>query len=279
MNIELPQPLVRLRDDIDRAMDAGGFWAAREIVVALADGELLSELVNERLEAVRDGNRPRLLTLNGNTVAPLNTDRYQLRLTVMNSAAAWNPVIQDAPSDTISVIIRGRVAYSVYEQPQPEPHDVFDRSRTLRSAGTLRCGPGDSIVVRAGRDVLIADEVHGPSLVVDLKSHESRTTIWSYDRTTLEPLRFNVARRMHGRVEYAARMLGHIGNASSETALETLLEHPAHFVRWNAVRALTRLNAERGVASLRRLLDDPHPDVRTTAERALSKLAVTAGGN
>jgi HEAT repeat protein len=59
-------------------------------------------------------------------------------------------------------------------------------------------------------------------------------------------------------------------------ALEGLMEHPAHYVRWAALQAIFSLDRERGAALLKTATTDPHEHVRTAALRSLEKLNAAA---
>ena len=67
-----------------------------------------------------------------------------------------------------------------------------------------------------------------------------------------------------------------MGDASSAGVIADLMEHPAHFVRWTAVRAAIELDEGVGLALLERASRDEHPHVRNAAARALAEIAISS---
>lgn len=63
-----------------------------------------------------------------------------------------------------------------------------------------------------------------------------------------------------------------MGTQESLEPLKVMLNHPAHYVRWEAVRAITMLNCFEGESALEVLVNDPHPHVSNAAEKALAKV-------
>ena len=159
-----------------------------------------------------------------------------------------------------------------FEQPRPEPNAVFDRSRTLITRGRRTLTPGVPVPVRAMRDVVRIVPAPRPSLVMVLASTPVATLSWEYDLDSGAPLRAVSGSVAASRLEAAARLLGELGDPASVPALVGLVDHPHHFVRWAAVRAVAALDPTVGVGLLRRAVDDEHPHVRRAAATALGQL-------
>jgi HEAT repeat protein len=95
---------------------------------------------------------------------------------------------------------------------------------------------------------------------------------WTYSRETLRPLKPTPASLSANHLEYAIGTLLHLDHPDAVAALSGLASHPAHHVRWSAIRAVVELDPERGAALLTAALADPHPHVRNAARRGLDQL-------
>ncbi|MEU9147257.1 HEAT repeat domain-containing protein [Streptomyces sp. NPDC048349] len=93
---------------------------------------------------------------------------------------------------------------------------------------------------------------------------------FAYDRATLRPVQVISADLTATRLTYAIRLLSAAGRATSVPRLEELAGHPQHQVRWEAIRALFRIDRQAGTIRLREAAArDPHPEIRATAAAAL----------
>jgi HEAT repeat protein len=108
--------------------------------------------------------------------------------------------------------------------------------------------------------------------------------VWTYDPSTLAAVAPVAADKEDSKLEYIAWTLTELadpetGDKGSAKAIAALLEHPAHFVRWTAVRTAMALDEATGRALLARASEDPHVHVRNAARRALEQLAAMEGSD
>ena len=77
------------------------------------------------------------------------------------------------------------------------------------------------------------------------------------------------------RIDYALQILTNMGGADLEN-LHRLRSHPAHFIRWNAVRSLALIDLEAGLEALNQATTDHHAEVRAAAARSLAAYAASS---
>jgi HEAT repeat protein len=152
---------------------------------------------------------------------------------------------------------------------------VFDRSRTLVFRGPEIVARGKSSYFSAGEDIFLVDAPapeEPPPLFVCFASTNKLPIRWEYDSATLAPVRAIASDNSASRLEFLAWMMAEMNNRSSLQALDSLLAHPAHFVRWAALQAIFRLDRDKGMVSLSAALEDPHEHIRDAARRSLAKM-------
>lgn len=76
----------------------------------------------------------------------------------------------------------------------------------------------------------------------------------------------------HNRIEHAVGLLATLGHAAVADVVAALYDHPAHHIRWLAVRATMELDPRAGAALLERAVHDPHPHVARAAAHSLAAL-------
>lgn len=101
----------------------------------------------------------------------------------------------------------------------------------------------------------------------------SNPFVWQYDMQTLTRLRVASSASTTSRTQTATRILGKIGNEASLPVLQSLLEHPAHNLRWEAASSILRLDESAGREACNHLLADEHAEVRRAAEATLSNFS------
>ncbi|MFH9736824.1 HEAT repeat domain-containing protein [Streptomyces roseolus] len=199
--------------------------------------------------------------------------------------AGWSLVLRAAPMEAPPGILVSAAAHclvapvgveparlDVYARPLHERPDVLD-GRPLTPLGVRTVARGQVLALDAGQQIgaFARQEAVCPHLL--LTGPPVLAYRLAYDRTTLRPVQVISADLAASRLTYAIRLLGAAGKAASGARLEELSRHPQHQVRWEAIRALFRVDRPAGTARLREAVDhDPHPEVRATAAAALGQV-------
>jgi hypothetical protein len=144
---------------------------------------------------------------------------------------------------------------------------VLDRDAQPLLVEERQLRPGEALVFEAWRDVITFS---GPGLLLQLDTAAQSTVRWNYDAATLRPTRLIAAGDEIGQVLDALEMLACVEHPDDFDTCAALATHPAHFVRWQALRAAAAIDPLRARALLETLRDDSHADVRNAAASALA---------
>ncbi|MGW6717670.1 HEAT repeat domain-containing protein [Streptomyces sp. NPDC054995] len=166
----------------------------------------------------------------------------------------------------------------VYARPRHERPDALDR-QALTPLGVHTVTRGQVLALDAGHHVASFAQPATACPHLLLTGPPVLAYRLAYDRTTLCPVQVISADLDASRLTYAIRLLGAASKTTSGPRLEELSRHPQHQVRWEAIRALFRVDRPAGTARLREAaVHDPHPEIRATAAAALGQAPAPAPG-
>lgn len=256
--------------------DPERFWAAETAFSRLLRSPFLPRLVQHELERVaREPGYSPGAGLSRYDLGIVQTPAFSLSVELFEPHVRLSTRLYTATQHVLIGVAgfagAGEARYEMFEQPDPWPNEVLDRSRTLVRRGVHVCPPGGVMRLRAGIDAPRLLPVDKPVVLLLLASRNVVPLRWEYDEE-LVPLRAMAAMNASSRLEYTARLLAELGQRSSVEPLRDLFAHPDHFVRWAAVRAVMKLDFDEGAVLLRRAEDDPHPHVRSAARAAVARL-------
>lgn len=233
----------------------------------------LVRFVNSELERMLENNDYYPQISAERSVTVLDRPEYKLfltclpRVTVEDSGRAR--IISGLTGHhVIGCVQGGPVRIMRCRRPTPHPHNVFSRAATLSRLSDTDICLGESLAFDGNADLFSVIE-SSETLLMRLSTQEIGYLRWDYDIETLEPIRAVAASLRDSRTEFAAEVLGLIGDAESAEVLEGLYEHPAHFVRWKALQALALLDTARALPLIHKAALDEHPHVRNAAQATL----------
>jgi HEAT repeat protein len=270
-------------DEADRLIQSdpdAGFRACGPLLEQICRDGVFIELINDELRRLLQEPQYLLGTSSSEHMTVWRSPFFTLSLRYLITPQRKDRLFGQACNQIIAPVNQRAVKLSCYHQPRPWPNDVFDRSRGLVFKGEKTLNFAESIYFAACEDIFLiqseSDEDTPPLLAIFV-SPEKFPVRWEYDSVTLDPVRATAVDNSASRLEFVVSLLSTMGDRSSLPALERLLVHPAHFVRWATLQAIFRLDRVRGIAGLRNALSDPHEHVRNAAARSLTKiLAKTA---
>lgn len=167
----------------------------------------------------------------------------------------------------LAVVGPGSLAIERYRLTPPYRFEVLDRSRRLEGPSAETLGAGDAGFFKAGEDVMRIRRSPSVAVALLLRSELIHRVRWVYDPVTLSPCLAVAGDPRSSRLEFACRIVAKLGEPSDVPALESLVTHPDHFVRWTALQSIMHLDTGRGCALMRDALEDVHPHVRSAASR------------
>ncbi len=252
-----------------------GFWLCDAPLRELIQAGGLRDVINYELAClVKDANYSPPDS-NANRLTLLKNERFTLRARLLSKInCEERPDVIESSGRNVLMALVGPCSLVVdrYVQPAPEPNDVFDSRKKLNQPERVRLGPAETMAIRAGHDIVHVLPPRNPTVAVYLRSPIVSTLVWHYDRATLKPKNAIGADVKAARLDYAAQLLGRVGDASAIPQLLELLEHPVYYVRWSALQSIVRLDGRLGTQLLHKALADSHPQVRASAALALTPL-------
>jgi hypothetical protein len=158
-----------------------------------------------------------------------------------------------------------------YALPEDWRNDVFRKGAKLRYLGEERVSPGDCVELDGTRHVLWFG-YGGPVIVAKYLVITDAVQTWAFDHASLEALDAEGVSPEWDSLMNSASLLRAIASPGSVAGLLELSRHPAHFVRWEAIKSLAYIDRARGTERVAEALFDPHPEVAVAAAKALVKL-------
>lgn len=238
------------------------------IYEAFAKGGLVAEL-NRNLEALQRFGR--LADASSSTgIAVTRFRPLGVSVTLHKMGDAQSPICELGAHLFIASMGPGKLVLEVY-QSDASPPDVFDPDRVATFVERVELEAGDWRTAAAHRHMLRILPSEAPAIALAVASKQQSSYMWEYDPQTLRPAKFLNASLADTRLQYAARALAEFGDAESVDVLDDLLAHDNYSVRWEALKALMRLDPTSGIAALSRALRDRHPMIRDAAERTFEQ--------
>lgn len=146
-----------------------------------------------------------------------------------------------------------------------------DQAHTLEVGGHRRMHSGSTMFLRAGRDVTVST-LKGALVYIEITGRTEVSILPQFDPATRAFCGWISGDPIASRLELLTRTLADFEHTASVPTIRKLTYHRDHYVRWNSVRHLLRLDMSDGVSRLRDALQDPHPEVREVAAVTLEQI-------
>jgi hypothetical protein len=251
--------------------------AYRTAFEALATSQFLTDLTTPRLLALCDPNShlERVSRRYDGTSWLLYGDEHITLILAIVSEPDGTYV--DTPPTDISMAVVGPGCLRVerYRTTFPlEESEVCRADHLLETLGTTELTAGIALHLSAQRDPIRFVHCDRPLPVLRMGvQSRSAPLCWHYDTTTGQPIGYSHTNQEASQTEFLLSLIAEQKRRDRIDFVSNALAHPAHAVRWSAVKALWALDSERAAAATRRCLDDSHPHVRNAAAATLRLLA------
>jgi hypothetical protein len=258
-----------------RLSDEGpeGIWACRRALEELVLSGFVRDLFRAELEELV--RVPSYMPSGaGDTMTIARSHRFALLLKASRPEREVPPSQVFSLSEHYLLAVAGPSPFLVdlFAETPGYANDVFDRERPLGAPERRTVLPGEVAEFRAGRDCVRATHAEATSFALQLVSRPVRSVQWVYSAESLRAIRAQAADATASRLEFAAHALAELRGEGAAEGLARLCDHPDHFVRWSAIRGLTRVDLRAGLEKVRAAVADPHPHVRNAAARTLRKM-------
>ncbi|WP_414517059.1 HEAT repeat domain-containing protein [Nostoc sp. PCC 9305] len=256
--------------------DPEAFWQCEPYFRELLQSNFLKDVLNYEMARFVDDETYSPDGTSEVEMLILRSENFSLVMKLLDPSAILTNYIYSISQHYMVGIVdfsgSGVATLDTFEQPNPDPIEIFDRKKRVVDKGSRILESGDVGLFRAPVDIFRVRPPEKPLILVVFTSKTVAPLLWEYDSSTLFPTRAISADFLSSRLEYTAWMLSELGDDTSIPALKTLLEHEDHYVRWAAIRSVARLDFTQGVNLLHTALEDPHPHIRNAARRSLDKL-------
>lgn len=157
--------------------------------------------------------------------------------------------------------------YNVFELNKEFDPSVFDPAVAIVNSQRRHCGFGDYVLFPAGQVQEYAES--GCVLLKIGNTGPVPGLFWEFDRSSGVATAAYAPDHDSTAVRHILRFLTEFGDSSNANEISGLLFHPYHYIRWEAARAIGRLQPDILPDILETLVKDPHPHVRNAAKKML----------
>lgn len=210
--------------------------------------------------------------------APKGWDTNQILLEVNKHFSLGISILHVSPPHLLNSVanavykVAGKHSFKhvLYKLPETFQRDVFDPELRPTSACENKLDPGEILRIHAGVD-LIDWKIEEPVVLLRLITAPQESIQWTFRKNPIRP--WFVASVDPDATQLSALFayFGAVGYAPAAIHIAKLLGHRNHQVRWEATKALWKVDKNLGLRALQASLADPHPHVRNAATKTMAK--------
>lgn len=162
--------------------------------------------------------------------------------------------------------------YTIYHQNLVEEPNCFNKNAKLEFLYNGFIIKNKTIFIEKFKEIIKLDKTKPFIVLALIKKENALSYCWEYDSETLMPNRIALLDVNKGRIDTSIKILGQIGNKKSLDILIGFTKSDSHFIRWEALRAIFKLDFPKGIAILKLMENDPHKEIQHAAKKALDNL-------
>jgi len=185
------------------------------------------------------------------------------------TAPGAGPKLQPYPFDLFLGHLAGAPyglqCYTVLSSESPLPALQWQSARQMAQ--------GSSLFLRAGVDV-VSSKLEGALVFLEITGPSGVRILPQFDPETLAFSGWVSGDATASRLELLTRTLAEFNHRPAAARLAALARHQDHYVRWNSLRHLLRIDAASGLRELQRAGSDPHPEIRELAGSLLERMGL-----
>lgn len=190
------------------------------------------------------------------------------------AAKPTSPLYSSTAEALIGAISDEGFSYRLHDTPDEWNPDVFSPDIEIGPPDTLRCGKGEAVVASTS---MVYDYASNDAIVLKVVAPSRIGLMWEFDRETRKALRVHASTLESTTLSFILKFLSKYGNSDSVRAIDHLLAHPFHHVRWDVAKALGQLDIDALSNALTKLKDDPHPHIKAASQKMLAQLGEDNG--
>lgn len=181
-------------------------------------------------------------------------------------------VLYSSPGEVLlGAVSSGGFPYQFHYIAGDWNREIFSPNVSLINSQDYHCSVGDTVLVPVSR---IFDYRSTGDVVIKIAAPSSTGLMWEFNRTTGFAERVHASTIEATTLTYIINFLSIYGNENSINAIKHLVKHPFHYIRWSAVQAVGKINADFLTDVLLELKNDSHPHINAASKKMLSQLGV-----
>ncbi len=207
----------------------------------------------------------------GNLLTIFEENGYSVALGVEAAGRARPQELCSVPQDCVIALVSDCCVHlEVFRSPYGA-YKEFEGSLAVEHGYTKVLKRGSALFLDGNRDHIVTwSEQPYVTLVVSRQAF-GRHLVTRHDSSTGQVIYAAAASQCLSRLQHACEYIANFGDVTLVPVLQTLLRHPAHFIRWKAVEALLNVDLEIGLRALDALREDPHPHIMAAANTAWAR--------
>lgn len=171
----------------------------------------------------------------------------------------------------LGAVSSGGFPYQFHDVADGWNYEIFSPDISLINSQAYHCSVDDTVLVPISR---IFDYRSTGDVIIKVAAPSTTGLMWEFNRTTGFAERVHASTIEATTLSYIIDFLSIYGNEKSINAITHLVKHPFHYIRWNAVQAVGKIDADVLTDILLELKTDPHPHVNAASRKMLSQLGV-----
>jgi hypothetical protein len=187
-------------------------------------------------------------------------------------AGEENDPLYSSPGEAlIGAISPDGFHYQLQEIDENWNHELFSPDVKLGDLRKHQCSTGETVLVPISK---IFDYLSSGNVIIKIAAPAEVGLTWEFNRRTGNAERVHASTVEATTLSYIIKFLSIHGNESSAHAIKNLINHRFHYIRWDAVKAIGKVDPENLYRILKEMTTDPHPHVSNASIKMLSQLGV-----
>jgi hypothetical protein len=158
--------------------------------------------------------------------------------------------------------------------PDDWKENIFSNLTKLNEPCRKYCRYGESVFVSTS---MVFDYCSNNDLVLKIAAPTTCELMWEFDRVLGTPIRVFASTIEATTISYLIKFLTKYGNEHSSNAIQHLVSHPFHYVRWEVAKALGEIDMPKLIETLNYLVNDKHPKISQAARETLAQIGASNG--
>jgi hypothetical protein len=196
------------------------------------------------------------------------------RLILERLPLPWTSTITEIIVDSFIAGVNNGFIAKQYITPENRQPECLDLNQKLTDGEIRSIKARTPLKIECMRETYDFGEEssNNTTYVLKFMGVNRRDFAWSYSRDTLVASRLSAGTIGNDALITGIQVLGSLGGLGQIETMVELLSHRLHNVRWEAAKAIAKLDMDEGIRQISKLTNDTHPEIRAAAQKTLSQI-------